>query len=225
MLAASLYRTWLSDIQELIKELIEECLRLRNITNEKATNSTNPLRVEEVVTLQEDIKQTLRPIEPLVEDLSEWFGTNQFARVDYACVGCRVEYSQVVIREGIRRLIEAARRIQDVLDGLLDAPTLRLSLEPPRLDSAEGTKAKKGLSVTDEKLHSLIGPPAFGTLSDPEIWRRYRRCAEARIGRIAKEPFRLKLKRIRRHYGYPFSGQIKKSVKSRLEAVKNGQSI
>lgn len=145
MLSASLQRTWLSDLREVIGELIKQCLRLRNITNEEATSSNNPFWVKDAVVLQEDIKETLKPIEPLVKDISAWFDAERFARIkDNPVDGeCPVEYSQVVIRDGIRMLVEVARRIQEVLDGLLDAPTLRLSIEPSLLASAQTTLSRK----------------------------------------------------------------------------------
>jgi hypothetical protein len=144
MLSASLQRTWLSDIQELIRALIKECLRLRNITNEEATSCNNPFWVERVVVLQEDIKGSLKPIEPIVEDIGAWFDSVRFARIkDNPGRECPVEYSQVVIRDGIRMLVEVARRIQEVVDGLLDAPTLRLSIEPSLLTSPQTTPSRK----------------------------------------------------------------------------------
>ena len=144
MLSASLQRRWLSDTRDLIQELIKECLRLRNITHEEATSCANPLWVESVVALQDDIKESLKPIEPLVDDIGAWFDSVRFARIrDNPDHEWPVEYSQVVIRDGIRMLVEVARRIQEVVDGLLDAPTLGLRIKPSLLASARTRRSRK----------------------------------------------------------------------------------
>jgi len=145
MLSASLQRKWLSDMRQLIRELINECLRYRNVTSEELTQRANPAGpVERVINLQADIKESLKPIEPLVADISAWFDSVRFARIsdDPGCEP-RVEYFQIVVRDGIRMLIEVARRIQEVLDGLPDVPDLRLSIDPSLLAPAQTTLPRK----------------------------------------------------------------------------------
>jgi hypothetical protein len=159
MLLASLQRTWLSDVQVLVRALITECLPLRNITDEEATHSTNPFWVQDVVALQENIKQTLKLLEPLVKDISAWFDSVQFAGIKGNPGGeCPVEYNQVAIRDGIRMLVEVAKRIQDVLDGLPGAPTLRLSIGPSLLASAATTPSRK------PRPRSIVSPESVKTV-------------------------------------------------------------
>ena len=144
MLSASLQRTWLSDIRELIREFIRESLRYRNITGDEVAECANPFWVERLIVLQEDIKESLKLTGPLVEDIGAWFDSVRFASItDDPSRECPVEYFQIVIRDGIRMLIEVVRRIQDVLDGLRDAPTLRLPIEPLLLAQAEKTPSRK----------------------------------------------------------------------------------
>ena len=67
------------------------------------------------------------------------------------------------------------------------------------------------MSKADQKLFRLIGRDNLSTLTNPELWKRYRRVAEAELRRpMLPEAFRSRMNRIRNRYHFPTSESIRK---------------
>jgi hypothetical protein len=86
----------------------------------------------------------------------------------------------------------------------------------PLGDPGSDRSRPQSYSPADAKLFELIGPEPFRSLTNPELFRRYRRRAEARLGRLPPDAFRARLNRIRKHHGFPSSMEVRKKVTSLL---------
>jgi hypothetical protein len=139
------------------------------------------------------------------------------------------------IREATRKLVELARRVKRLHDLSPQVPAAQIAADKTVPDKHPVNGGRMGnvnpllkeLSVRYQKLHDLIGPKVFQVQTNEQIRKAYRSVIESNIGiKVLSQKWdglRSSLNRIRLFYGYPRSKDVRKSVKSKIEAVKNGQ--
>ena len=108
-------------------------------------------------------------------------------------------------------LLRATLRKVQTQSVALSSPT---SSDSRARSSVEPVSAT-GYSQADNKLFDLIGREKFTALTNPELWKRFRRQAEKELRRpMLANSFRASVNRIRKYCRLPSSREIRKSDQS-----------
>lgn len=241
----SQHRAWLAQLRRLIKE--SRKLTPRELLTPCTINQFGKLvPLNELVPLRNEIHECFERIGPLVAVLYAeereipWDSFN-LRLGDYLHGKKKLTKQEdiIIFKRGIRAstriLIQAAKRIKALSEVEVESVTTTSARLP--FDVHTGTNGQlgnvgapiKSLSERDEKLHDLIGAEKFLALNNVQIRKDYRKSIETYIGLQVDlikgwEALRSSLNRIRSFHGYPKSNDLRKSVRRRIVAVKNGQS-
>jgi hypothetical protein len=118
------------------------------------------------------------------------------------------------VRRATKLLITVAKRIKQ------KCPSPSNSEIALKVAAASG---RNPLSEKDEKLHKAVGDENFRQLDNKAIWNVWHKQVEPLIGHSTVEAFRARLNRIRKHYQYPASEEVRAANKACIKAVKSGQ--